>query len=171
MGWDGVVGLLLLALSVWLWRTAGEIPQPPFLPLGPDFYPRLLLALLAILAVALVAADLRAHRHRLEGPRSPSTDRRAERPEGAPAPQAGLRAPTRSRVLWTYVLFGAYVTLMPVLGFRLATFAFVAALTLVLGPRTPAHAAVSLGSGLATALLTHVIFETSLRILLPRGVW
>ena len=69
------------------------------------------------------------------------------------------------------MLFGAYVALLPVLGFRLATLGFVATLTWVLGPRTPRQAAVSAGVGLATALLTHAVFERALRILLPRGLW
>ncbi|MDR7486618.1 MAG: tripartite tricarboxylate transporter TctB family protein [Armatimonadota bacterium] len=172
MGWDGVIGLLLLAAGALLWRAAGEIPQSPFLPLGPDFYPRLLLAVLAVLAAALVVADLRAHRRTPGERRTTPPHCPADLPPGAPAPPETPTAWARHRrVLWTYLLFGVYVALMPVLGFRLATWVFVGALTWVLGSRTPSQAAVSLAAGLATALLTHAIFETSLRILLPRGLW
>jgi len=169
VGRDGVIGLLLLAGSAWLWRAAGEIPQPPFLPLGPDFYPRLLLALLAALAAALVVADVRTRRAPVR--RGPGLPGGADLP--ADRADLGTRQAWRGsrRVLWTYMLFGAYVALLPVLGFRLATLGFVATLTWVLGPRTPRQAAVSAGVGLATALLTHAVFERALRILLPRGLW
>lgn len=160
MGRDGIVGLLLLALSGWLYLHTRGIPRPPFVPLGPEFYPQLLLGIVAALSAALVITDLRRRRARL------SRDAAVEsRTAGALA--AWLRQ--QRSILWIYLLFGAYAALMPVLGFRAATAGFVALLVWLLGEKTVRQVPVALITGLATALLTHVVFESYLRILLPRG--
>lgn len=57
---DGLVGLVLFAIAVSLWMSAGQIPNPSQQPYGPGFFPRLLGALLAIPSVLLVVAGWRA---------------------------------------------------------------------------------------------------------------
>ncbi len=152
MGRDGIVGCVLLALSLWLYRHTVEIPRPPFVPLGPEFYPRLLLGLLGGLSVALVGTGLL-------GPRET---------RGHP----GVRRPVASYrdVVLTYVLFGAYVALIPLLGFRPATVLFVFVLAWSLGPRTVRHGLLSLLVAVGFTAAVHVVFEGYLRLLLPRGL-
>ncbi len=148
MGRDGIIGCLLLLLSLWLYRHTAEIPRPPFVPLGLDFYPRMLLGLLGGLSLALVGADLLGRR-------------------GLPKQRLAVRmhlAPYRD-VLLTYLLFGGYVALIPILGFRAATVPFVAVLAWCLGPKTLRHALLSL-----LVVAVHVVFEGYLRLLLPRGI-
>ncbi|MGH2373877.1 MAG: tripartite tricarboxylate transporter TctB family protein [bacterium] len=176
MGRDGIIGLLLLALSAWLYAHARDIPRPPLLPLGPDFYPRLLLGIVAALSVALMMSDVRTRRQRGQAPVSPA----APEPSGT-HPQAGTRRVgtppaglmvwirQHPQVLWTYFLFGVYAVLIPVLGFRIATAGFVALLVWALGQKTLRQVPVAIATGLVTALLTHAVFEVYLRILLPRG--
>ncbi|MGQ0550746.1 MAG: tripartite tricarboxylate transporter TctB family protein [Armatimonadota bacterium] len=160
MGRDGIVGLLLLALSGWLYLHTRGIPRPPFVPLGPEFYPQLLLGIVAVLSAALVITDLRGRRVRRS--RGPAVEVCTP---GAP----GVWLRQQHSILLIYLLFGAYAALMPVLGFRATTAGFVALLVWLLGQRTLRQIPIALITGLATALLTHAVFEGYLRILLPRG--
>ena len=71
-----------------------------------------------------------------------------------------------------FVVVAAYIGLLPLLGFRIATALFVAAFQLVLErPSTPrqwlALAAVAVG----TSALTYAVFDQYLTVLLPRGAW
>jgi hypothetical protein len=158
MGRDGIVGLLLLALSLLLYRHTGEILHPPFVPLGPEFYPRVLLGLLGGLGATLMGADLL------------DRGRRRTSLEGKPG---SIRLPLGQyrNVLLTYLLFGGYVTLLPLVGFRVATALFVAALSLGLGPKTLRHAALSLLIAVGFTAAVHFVFEVYLKLLLPRGIF
>jgi len=72
----------------------------------------------------------------------------------------------------TFGVFGVYVLLLPLLGYRVATFVFVLGCSFLLEP--PRRAGLWLrGFGLAgvTALATHFVFEDYLAVLLPRGSW
>ena len=157
MGRDGIVGLFLLAVSLWLYRHTGEIPHPPFIPLGPEFYPRGLLGVLGVLSVALVATDLLNRR-------SGRTFR-----GGKPGSFRPRLEPYR-QVLLTYFVFGSYVALVPLLGFRTATLLFVAALAWMLGPRSVGHGVVSVSVAVVFTAAVYLVFEVYLKLLLPRGV-
>jgi hypothetical protein len=147
LGRDGVAGLVCLAGSVTLLVMSRGLPQPALVPIGPAFYPRILLGITAVLAAALVVADLR----------------RAERP--APAGPVSYRL-----VLLTFLLFVVYVFVLPLLGYRVATFLFVAALQATLEPpRTARGWLLVLASALVTTALTYFVFERYLSVLLPRG--
>jgi len=141
---DGVAGLVCLVGSLLLlWLSIG-LPQPALVPIGPAFYPRILFAVTAALSAALVVSDLR----------------RRQRPAPAPA-QYRL-------VVLTFAIFTAYVVLLPLLGYRLATVLFVGVLQAVIEPprgRWWLVAVVALG----TMLVTYYVFETYLSVLLPRG--
>lgn len=153
MGRDGVAALLFLALSFLLTVQARDIPRSPFLPLGADFFPRVLLVILAAGSLLLLALDILRHRQK----RAPG--------EGVPR----FREVPRS-IPAIFALFAGYVFLMPVLGFALATLGFVAVAQILLGPHRPRDfpriALVAVG----TATLTSLIFERYLHVFLPRGV-
>jgi putative tricarboxylic transport membrane protein len=158
MGRDGIVGLFLLAITLWLYHHTGEIPHPPFIPLGPEFYPRGLLGLLGGLSVALVATDVLSRG-------SDPTSRRGKKEESF-----RRRIEPYGQVLLTYFLFGGYVALMPLVGFRVATLLFVAALAWMLGPRSVRHGVVSVSLAAAFTAAVYFVFEVYLKLLLPRGV-
>ncbi|HEV8673953.1 MAG TPA: tripartite tricarboxylate transporter TctB family protein [Methylomirabilota bacterium] len=147
---DALIGLGVVTLSgVLLWQT-GRIPTPPFIPISPAFYPRIILAVLALLAAALVGEAW------LAGPPGP-----------APAPPP--RAARRWLVALCFLLFGLYTAALPWLGYRLSTALFVAATQWSLGARTLRTVPGCLAVGLGTALATYVVFERYLHVLLPRG--
>jgi hypothetical protein len=110
LGRDGIAGLVCLGGSLWFLALTRGLPHPALVPIGPAFYPRILLTVTALLGAALVVSDLLSRRR-------------------------AAAAPARYRlVLLAFAIFAAYVALMPVLGYRVATFLFVGALQATLEP-------------------------------------
>ncbi len=149
---DVIAGGLILGLSgILLWQS-GRIPSPPLIPIGPAFYPRIILVLLACLGIALVAETL------------------AGRP--TPVPRPAAREP-KSRRRWLvalcFLLFALYTAGLPWLGYRLSTTLFVATMQWSLGPRTLRSLPLCLLVGAVTALVTYAVFQLYLHLLLPRG--
>ncbi len=157
LGRDGIAGLLGLALSFALLPYAFGLPRLPIVPIGPGFYPTLVLAFLAVTCALLVLQDA-------------IVQSRA----AATAPEVTSAEPRRAYglVAGAFVTVAVYIALLPLLGYRIATALFVAAFQLVL--ERPASvrqwtglAAVAIG----TSAVTYLVFEQYLTVLLPRGTW
>jgi len=152
---DGWGGLVVLATGLLLfWMTLG-LKDSPLVPIGPGFYPRIVLALTAVLGLWILAADLLGR-----GRRAPA------------AAPAVAQAANYSAVAIHFAVFGLYVVALQPLGFRIATFAYVAAANALLAPPRGARgwARVVLLAFLTT-LATWLVFERELSVLLPRGRW
>lgn len=155
MSRDGVTGLVVFAASLVLFALTLGLKQNPMVPIGPGFYPRIVLGIAAVLGIALMATDLL--RRRTAVPAAA-----AKRGERANYPLVAL----------VFVVFALYAAALPLLGFRVATFGFAAALNLVLDrPHSVVHWARALAFGAITALSTYYAFEYYLSVLLPRGSW
>jgi len=155
MGRDGVAGLLLLGLAMLLAVQTRQIPRTPFLPLGADFFPRVLLVIVAAGSLLLVGLDILRHRRPREGASRAVLPRFRDTPRSIPA---------------LFAAFAGYVFLMPVLGFLLATAAFAAAAQVLLGPHRPRDLPRIGLLAVGTAALTYLVFERYLHVFLPRGV-
>ena len=158
LGRDGIAGLICLGLSIALLVMTRGLPQSALVPIGPDLYPRIVLVIMAALSVMLIAADLLAGR----------------RGGGGITADAATVPDKRNYrlVVVTFAVFAVYVLLLPFLGFRIATFVFVAALQAVLEqPRGWRRWAVVITAALATVIVTYLAFEVYLSVLLPRGRW
>ncbi len=143
---DGIAGLVCLGGSLWFLALTRGLPQPALVPIGPAFYPRIVLTITAVLSAALVVSDLVRRR-------------------GVPRPAA-----VRYRlVVMTFVIFGGYVALLPSLGYRVATFLFVGGLQAVLERPRGRRWGLVLAVALLTSLATYYVFEGYLSVLLPRG--
>jgi hypothetical protein len=153
---DGIAGLICLALAIGLLVLTRGLPQSSFVPLGPDFYPRIVLVIMALLSAMLIASDLWQQR-------TQSADVGAESaPEKRNYRLVGL----------TFAVFAGYVILLPLVGYRLATFLFMVALQAIIDPPRGARRwVVVMVSALASAAITYVIFDNYLSVLLPRGHW
>ena len=152
VGRDGVIGLILVALSLGLLVQSLSLPQLPLTPIGPGFYPRIVLGLLALAGVALFVQNVTANR--------------AEVPAGGEMQSL----PGFWRVPLLFGIVGAYVFLLPVLGYRLATILFVLALMPAIEWPTSVRAwATVISISIATSLVSHLVFERYLLVLLPRG--
>lgn len=154
IGRDGVTGLILLAISLFLLFKSFQLPSLPIVPVGPGFYPAIVLSFMAAASALLVLQDLIKHR-------------------GAAAVAAPDAPPRNYRlVAIAFAIVGAYVVLLPLLGFRLATLLFVGALQAALGrPRTVRQWTVLAAIAVGTTMLSYFIFERYLLVLLPRGTW
>jgi hypothetical protein len=155
---DGIAGLICLALAIGMLVLTRGLPQSLLVPIGPDFYPRIVLIIMAVLSAMLIASDL--WRQRLQA---------------APATAGAATAPEKRNyrlVAITFAVFAGYVVLLPLVGYRLATFIFMAALQTVFEtPRSARRWIMVLVSALATTAVTYVVFEHYLSVLLPRGRW
>src|ERR1019366_6667361 len=155
---DGIAGLICLALSIGMLVLTRGLPQSSFVPIGPDFYPRIVLGIMAAQSVMLIASDLW---------RQPT--------EGAEAAAGAEAAPEKRNYLlvgMTFAVFAGYVVLLPLVGYRLATFLFMVALQAVIDPPLGARRwALVMVSALASAAVTYVVFDHYLSVLLPRGHW
>lgn len=155
---DGVAGLVCLALAIGMLVLTRGLPQSPLVPIGPDYYPRIVLTSMAVLSAMLVVFDLWRQRARA----APATAKTPAAPE-----MRNYRL-----VAITFAVFAGYVFLLPLVGYRVATFIFMAALQAVFeAPRSARRWIVVLVSALATAAVTYVVFEHYLSVLLPRGKW
>jgi hypothetical protein len=151
LGRDGWAGLAVLAASLVLFGLTLGLKGNPLVPIGPGFYPRIVLGVTAVLAAWLVVADLLAGRR--------------ARPAAGPRAHYGM-------VVLMFAVFGLYVLALPLLGFRAGTFVYVAAANALLDPPRGARgwARVAIVA-LATAAATYATFEHYLTVLLPRGSW
>jgi len=146
---DGWAGLVVLAASLVLFGLTLGLKANPLVPIGPGFYPRIVLGVTALLAVLLVVADWYA------------------------AKKAGPRVPADyAAVVLQFAVFGIYVAALPWLGFRIATFAYVAVTNALMDPPRGARQWARVAAiALASALATYFVFEHYLSVLLPRGRW
>jgi hypothetical protein len=146
---DGWAGLAVLAASLALFALTLGLKPSPLVPIGPGFYPRIVLGLTALLAALLVAVDLFAR----------------ARPPALPPANYGA-------VVLHFAVFGLYAAALPWLGFRVATLAYLAGANALLDPPRGAKAwlRVALIALIGTAAVYYA-FEHYLSVLLPRGRW
>ena len=146
---EGWTGLAALAASLVLFGLTLELKPNPLVPIGPGFYPRIVLGLSAALAAALVVFDLLKEKQTAEGPDA-----------------------NYALVLAVFAIFGVYAGALPFLGFRISTLVFVAVLQATLEPPRGARGWIVVGAtALLTTAISYVLFERYLQVLLPRGRW
>jgi hypothetical protein len=151
-GWAGLV--VLVACAVLYWLTL-DLKTNPLVPIGPAFYPRIVIGVTAAFAVLVVLADALARRGRAPVASAPAAAR----------PNYGL-------VALEFAVFGIYVVALPYLGFRVATFLYVIAAAAPLArPQGAGGWGKMIVLALITASLTYFVFERYLSVLLPRGKW
>ncbi|HVT56247.1 MAG TPA: tripartite tricarboxylate transporter TctB family protein [Xanthobacteraceae bacterium] len=152
---DGIAGLICLAVSVGMLALTWGLPPAVMVPVGPAFYPRVIASVLALLSVLLIWMDVAA---------APA---RAAVAAATASPPANYRL-----VLATFIEFGLYIVLLPLIGFRLSTFLFVLALQVTLEwPASNVRWALVVLISVAASLACFLIFENYLSVLLPRGAW
>jgi hypothetical protein len=154
IGRDGIAGLILLAISLVLLVKSFQLPSLPIVPVGPGFYPAIVLSFMAVASALLVLQDLMKRR------------------PTAVAGAGDARPRNYRLVVVAFAIVGAYVVLLPLVGFRVATVLFVGALQAALGgPQTARQWGVLVAIALGTAMVSYFVFERYLLVLLPRGAW
>lgn len=146
---DGWTGLACLAASLVLFACTIGLKDSPLVPIGPGFYPRIVLGITAVLSAALLAFSFSAQAQVVAGPQR-----------------------NHALVFAVFLVFGVYVGALPYLGYRVATFLFVAGLQAMLEPPKERKAWLwVLVTAAATTAATYVVFQHYLLVLLPRGLW
>ena len=146
---DGWSGLVVLAASLFLFALTLGLKDNPLVPIGPGYYPRIVLAVTAAFALALVVSDLLAQK---------------ETREAKPL--------NYLLVVEMFAVFGLYVGALPYVGFRISTFFYVAATNALLDvPQSPRSWGRVLLIALITTVVVYYAFERYLTVLLPRGRW
>ena len=150
---DSIVAICLLVICGGLaWASLG-IREPDYGVLSPATWPRVIVAVMALLSMIFLVQSLRA------GPDAPR--------EGFGG-MAGFYGYWRN-VIWCFVLFGAYLIAIPYVGILLGGMAFVFLLLTALGGmrNTVLHVVIAL----VTVGGMWAVFTFALRVILPRGEW
>ena len=146
---DGWSGIAILVASLVLFALTLGLKPSALVPIGPGFYPRIVLGITAVLAAGLIFFDLRK--------------------ESAPGK---AQKSNYGAVVLHFAVFGVYVLLLPGLGFRMATFAYLAAANALMAPpQNPAQWLRVLAIALGATIVTYYAFDVYLTVLLPRGRW
>jgi hypothetical protein len=144
--------VILIAAAALLWVAAADIPVVP-VPgqLGPDFWPRLALAGLAVASVVKIVQVVRG---------------RGREPLGAEPEAAAPGALEGRRLAAAVALLFGYVAAIPLVGFVFATPVFLALFAWAGGYRRP----VTVGAcAVAGTLLLLYVFVKVVYVPLPRG--
>ena len=145
---DALLGALLLGFAGWVWWLTTFFPAFPGQDYGPNLFPRILAAGIALCALLLVLRGLRAR-------------------TGLITFEAWVREP--ARLASFLAIPGAalfYILVSDPLGFIPTAFLLLTALFLWFRARP----VVALPSALGVTLLVHWFFAGMMRVPLPRGV-
>jgi putative tricarboxylic transport membrane protein len=150
LGRDGWAGLAILIASLVLFGLTLGLKGNPMVPIGPGFYPQIVLGVTIALSTWLVVADWFAPKR--------------------PAPPS--QKLNYGLVALMFAVFGLYAGALAYLGFRISTLLYVAAANALLEPPRGARgwARVALVAVLTTVVV-YLVFERYLLVLLPRGRW
>jgi hypothetical protein len=146
--------IAILAVSVGLFLEARTIPTSRFEVLGAGAFPMLVHGVLILLLVSAIVGSVRTI------------------PTGAYgrfAAQASEWAKARRLV---FVLFGclaAYLFAMPVIGYPIATFAFLVVFQIILAPKTRKAFGIALVLALIFSFGLNWLFAEVFNVFLPRG--
>jgi hypothetical protein len=147
---DGWGGLAVLAASLFLFALTLGLKDNPLVPIGPGYYPRIVLGITAVFALALVVFDFLRKRE----------------------PARAADKLNYLLVMQMFVVFGLYCGALPYLGFRISTLVYLAASNALMdvpkGIRGWARVAVV---SVVTTVVVYYVFERYLTVLLPRGRW
>ena len=139
----------MLAASLFLFALTLGLKDNPLVPIGPGFYPRIVLGISAVFALALVISDL------LQKPREKKKE-----------------SLNYFLVVQMFAVFGLYCGALPYLGFRIATLLYLGASNAILEPPRGVKGWVRVAAvAIVTTVVVYYAFERYLTVLLPRGRW
>ena len=146
---DGWSGLAVLAASLLLFGLTLGLKDNPLVPIGPGYYPRIVLGITALLAVGVVFSDW------ISPPREKAKE-----------------SLNYGMVVSMFAVFGLYCGALPFLGFRISTLLYVAATNALLDPPKGKSGWLRIAAvSLITTVVVYYVFERYLTVLLPRGRW
>ena len=158
MNRDVYVAIALLVFTGFMFWASFDIREPDYGVLPPSIWPRVILGVLGFLSTIYLIQSLR---------QDPDSIQKAD---DEPATLAGWIVYWQNPII-CFVLFGAYLTLIPLIGMLSAGILFVFTLLGALGGWQPRqlfiHACIA---GIAVGGMW-IIFTFGLNVLLPTGEW
>lgn len=150
---DRSLAIAMLIMVTILYVESGNIrPPTSWQTYGSAMFPQILLGVIAILSLLILMRSLF----------------NSESPQARERCTAMQWLRKNSVVLSLFALFGLYALVLPVLGYLVATMAFmVASLALLLGVNTRKKWGINLGVSVTLASLIYVTFHFGLNIWLP----
>lgn len=154
---DAIVAIVLLLFSgVFFWASF-DIRQPDYGTMSPAAWPRVIIAVLALLSLVYLAQSIRRG------------------PDKAPAEEPPVRGVGDwfrkwRNVLWCFVLFFFYLASLPVLGMLLGGIAFVFLLLNVLGGWSARNLALHAAVAIVSIGSMWSLFTFGLGVILPTGI-
>lgn len=154
---DTVTAIVLLLLCGGFWAATYQVPDMGYQTMGSVVWPRIILAVLAIMSLIYLVTSLRT------GP-----DQRAEQDAGRKSGIVGWFRHHRNPII-CFALFFLFLVTLPLLGMLLGGVAFVFLLLTILGDRSPR--AIVLHAAIAIAMVGAMwsVFTFALRVILPAG--
>lgn len=148
-----VFNLALLGIATLMFVHAGGLPSSAWEPIGSGSFPRLMLAILALLNVIMIIKESAKLRH-----------------------STALAKGSAGAWLWHHRLafgvlglFALYAFAVPLVGFRWATLPFVLACQVLLGAHRPRQLVIAVLISLLMSVGLDALFRHVFTISLPRG--
>lgn len=148
-----IFNIALLAIAIMMFNNAGALPSSAWEPIGSGSFPRLMLAILAILNVMMVIKEIHKLRH-----------------------TTALASGSIKAWLWQHrlsfgvlSLFAFYTFALPLIGFRWATLPFVLACQFLLGTRRPKQIVIAVIIAFLMSFGLDALFRHIFTISLPSG--
>ncbi|MDH3579832.1 MAG: tripartite tricarboxylate transporter TctB family protein [Hyphomicrobiales bacterium] len=154
---DAWLAVFLLVFCGFMFWASFDIREPDYGVLAPSVWPRVILAALSVLCLVYLVQSLRA------GPAAPG-DEAAEGPDSL----IGYLSYWRNPII-CFVLFAAYLALLPILGMLLDGIVFVFVLLCALGGWSPRQLALHAGVAVIAVGGMWSLFTFGLNVLLPTG--
>ncbi len=149
---DMLTGLAILAVSLFLLTVGFALPEQGPDALGPRFFPLLLTGSMTVLSLAVILQSID-----FSGKFQKGTAGRSEKND-----------PVAVKMQWAFVAFlGAYILLLPVLGYSFATFGFCFITMVLLGPKDKKSLCIDALMAAATSAALTYIFGHLLHLFLP----
>ena len=163
---DKVIGVILIAFSVFMYVQADRLPPALFGTKGAGFVPKILFAILAVCGAVLIIQCIFREK------KAKTTDDETSYDKGG----TGI-FPGKVRDFFNYyryvilgfLAFFGYVVLMYYFGYPISTLIFMPVLMWVLGPRNKKAALVITVTTLGVTFVIYYSFLKLLRVFLPEG--
>jgi putative tricarboxylic transport membrane protein len=157
---DRIASIVLLLFCAFFYYETFSIKKSDLAGLSAAFFPRLLLGLLALLAILmLIRSFLPSQKKVLKA----ADEKEPESTKG------------RGWLVWAvFALFALYIFSLDLLGFILSSFLFMVIIYLLItkgSQRSAKSNVMAIGGLLATAVALFFIFEQMLNVFLPRGIF
>lgn len=150
---DRALALALLLIVAVMWVESGDIrPPTSWQPYGSALFPRILLVVIGLLSVMILVRSFLVNV-----------------PARVGAKQLIVEwFQSRRTILAIFSLFGLYATLLPLVGYIVATIGFlVASLALLMGINTPRKWIINLTLSFTLTVVIFVVFRYGLNVWLP----